>query len=267
MQKFDIEKDYDNFAFARQVLDATDPDLTAFRQRGGKLLMYFGWADPQLNPRMGLEYYEDVVAKMGPSTPEFARLFMVPGMFHCGGGIGTSTFDSTTPLIQWVEEGKAPASIPAARIEKGRRSAHARSALGRKSPGTKARAASMTRRTSSASVPSKLLCSEGVLHSTYRIESSRGLLRSSDMLPYNMPRRSFLLAASATSASSAPAYSLPPSGVDITPPLGSPIYTGTARSIVDPLEARGVILSGSGRPLVIVALDWCEVRNNSYDLW
>ena len=120
MQKFDIDNDYDNAAFAHQVLDATDPDLTAFRQRGGKLLMYFGWADPQLNPRMGVEYYEDVLAKMGPSTQEFARLFMVPGMFHCGGGIGTSTFDSATPLVQWVEEGKAPASLQAARIVNGK---------------------------------------------------------------------------------------------------------------------------------------------------
>jgi len=116
MQKFDLDKDYDHLAFAHQVLDATDPDLTAFRRRGGKLLMYFGWADPQLNPRMGLEYYQDVVAKMGPSTPEFARLFMVPGMFHCGGGIGTSTFDSATPLVNWVEKGEPPAAIPAARI-------------------------------------------------------------------------------------------------------------------------------------------------------
>jgi feruloyl esterase len=118
--KFDVNKDYDHFAFARQVLDATDPDLTAFRQRGGKLLMYFGWADPQLNPRMGLEYYEDVMAKMGPSTPEFARLFMVPGMFHCGGGVGTSTFDSATPVVQWVEKGEAPVAIPAARIVNGK---------------------------------------------------------------------------------------------------------------------------------------------------
>lgn len=117
--KFDLDKDYDHLAFAQEVLDAANPDLTAFRDRGGKLLMYFGWADPQLNPRMGLEYYEDVVAKMGPSTPDFARMFMVPGMFHCGGGIGTSTFDTATPLVQWVEDGKAPASIPAARIVKG----------------------------------------------------------------------------------------------------------------------------------------------------
>jgi len=120
MQKFEFEKNYENLAFAQDVLDATDPDLSAFRQRGGKLLMYFGWADPQLNPRMGLEYYQDVTAKTGPSTPEFARLFMVPGMFHCGGGIGTSTFDSATPLIHWVEGGEAPASIPAARIANGK---------------------------------------------------------------------------------------------------------------------------------------------------
>ena len=120
LQKFDIDKDYDHLAFASHVLDATDPDLTAFRQRGGKLLLYFGWADPQLNPRMGLEYYEDVVAKMGPSTSEFARLFMVPGMFHCGGGIGTSTFDSATPLVRWVEKGEAPGSIAAARMVNGK---------------------------------------------------------------------------------------------------------------------------------------------------
>ena len=119
LQKFDIDKDYDNLAFAQEVLDATDPDLSAFRQRGGKLLMYFGWADPQLNPRMGLEYYEAVSEKMGPSTQEFARLFMVPGMFHCGGGIGTSTFDTATPLVRWVEPGKAPASSLAARVANG----------------------------------------------------------------------------------------------------------------------------------------------------
>lgn len=120
IQKFDIEKDYENFAFASHVLDATDPDLTAFRQRGGKLLMYFGWADPQLNPRVALEYYEEVASKMGPSTADFARLFMVPGMFHCGGGVGTSTFDTATPLVHWVEKGAAPASIAAARVVGGK---------------------------------------------------------------------------------------------------------------------------------------------------
>jgi len=118
--KFDVEKDYEGLAFASHVLDATDTDLTPFRQRGGKLLMYFGWADPQLNPRVAIEYYEEVAAKMGASPSEFARLFMVPGMFHCGGGVGTSTFDTATPLVDWVEKGQAPASIAAARMVGGK---------------------------------------------------------------------------------------------------------------------------------------------------
>lgn len=81
-----------------------------------------------------------------------------------------------------------------------------------------------------------------------------------------MLRRSFLLAASA-----APTFGstlrLATFTADITPPVGSPIYTGSARSVVDPLEARGIVLSGSAKPIIILALDWCEVRNNSYDLW
>ena len=116
ISRFDVDKETANTVFARQILDATDPDLTAFKRRGGKLLMYFGWADPQLNARVGVEYYEDVVSKMGTTTPEFARMFLVPGMFHCGGGIGTGTFDTATPIVQWVEQGKAPDVIQAARI-------------------------------------------------------------------------------------------------------------------------------------------------------
>ena len=86
------------------------------------------------------------------------------------------------------------------------------------------------------------------------------------MPPSKMPRRSFLLAAAATPTFGS-GLRLATVKADITPPVGSPIYTGSARSIVDPLEARGVILSGSAKPIVILALDWCEVRNNSYDLW
>jgi feruloyl esterase len=104
----------------RQILDATDPDLSAFRRHGGKLLMYFGWADPQLNAKMGVEYYEQVVGKMGASTGDFFRLFMVPGMFHCGGGVGTSQFDAATPLLKWTEAGSAPDRIEASRVVSGK---------------------------------------------------------------------------------------------------------------------------------------------------
>ena len=117
--QFDIDKDPPRLEELRQILDATDPDLSAFRKHGGKLLMYYGWADPQLNPRMGVEYYEQVVDKMGPSTNDFFRLFMVPGMFHCSGGVGTSQFDMTTPELKWVEGGTAPARIEARRVSGG----------------------------------------------------------------------------------------------------------------------------------------------------
>jgi Tannase and feruloyl esterase len=73
----------------RNAVDATDPDLSRFKARGGRILSYYGWADPALNPMMGVGYFEAVVKKLGLSTSDFYRLFMVPGMFHCGGGVGT----------------------------------------------------------------------------------------------------------------------------------------------------------------------------------
>jgi len=120
LAKFDLEKDPARLEWIHSVLDATDTDLARFRDRGGKLLMYFGWADPALNPRMGVEYYESVRERMGASTPEFFRLFMIPGMFHCGGGVGTSTFDLLGPLVEWVEKGVAPDRILASRVAQGK---------------------------------------------------------------------------------------------------------------------------------------------------
>jgi tannase/feruloyl esterase len=117
---FNVDADLDKIQWARSVLDATDPDLSRFKARGGKMIGYFGWADPALNPMMGVKYYESVVQALGPSTADFYRLFMVPGMFHCGGGIGTSTFDAVTPVVEWVEKGVAPQSIPASRLVDGK---------------------------------------------------------------------------------------------------------------------------------------------------
>lgn len=70
--------------------------------------MYFGWADAALNPIAGIEYYEKARERFGDSTTGFFRLFMVPGMFHCSGGVGPSVFDKLTPLMNWVEKGVAP---------------------------------------------------------------------------------------------------------------------------------------------------------------
>ncbi|MFN0119597.1 MAG: tannase/feruloyl esterase family alpha/beta hydrolase [Blastocatellia bacterium] len=118
--KFNFDRDPARLEWIHNILDATDTDLTGFKKRNGRLLMYFGWADPALNPRMGVEYYENVMATMGPATRDFFRLFMVPGMFHCGGGVGCSAFDKLTPLMQWVEQGTAPDQLTGARVENGK---------------------------------------------------------------------------------------------------------------------------------------------------
>ena len=101
-------------------MNATDPDLTRFREHGGKILMYMGWADPALNPLMGVEYYESVLSRMGPSAREFFKLYMMPGVFHCSGGVGPACFDPLAQVIPWVEKGKAPGSILAAQMDGGK---------------------------------------------------------------------------------------------------------------------------------------------------
>jgi feruloyl esterase len=117
---FNFDRDLPKLDNIHLILDATDTDLTRFRDRGGKLLMYYGWADPALNPLMGVEYYEAVAQHMGSGTTSFFRLFMAPGMYHCGGGPGPSAFDTLTPLSQWVEQGKAPDSLLASKTDAGK---------------------------------------------------------------------------------------------------------------------------------------------------
>lgn len=112
--------DYDHDAHLlddwSKLADAKNPDLAKFRKHGGKLLMTYGWADTILQPIMGVNYYEQAVAKNGSDTPEFFRLFMAPGMAHCGGGIGPDRHDSMTAIIDWVEKGKAPDSMIASKV-------------------------------------------------------------------------------------------------------------------------------------------------------
>jgi feruloyl esterase len=99
-----------------KLADAKNPDLSKFKKRGGKLLMTYGWADTILQPMMGVNYYEQATAKNGADTPDFFRLFMVPGMAHCGGGIGPDRHDAVTAVINWVEKGTAPSSMVASRV-------------------------------------------------------------------------------------------------------------------------------------------------------
>lgn len=104
---FDYQARPDGLEEFREVVDAIDPDLSALKARGGKILSYFGWADPDINP-LTLINYREQVATLDAGVDDYFRVFLMPGMFHCRGGAGPDRFDAMTPLIDWVEAGVAP---------------------------------------------------------------------------------------------------------------------------------------------------------------
>ncbi|MEY2855421.1 MAG: hypothetical protein RL030_2553 [Pseudomonadota bacterium] len=116
---FDFDRDVSMLDAWGAKANAKSTDLGALRKRGGKIIMTYGWSDQILQPMMGVNYYESVAKRFGAKTGDFVRLFMVPGMTHCAGGIGTDNFDAMTALINWVEKGKAPDSLVAKRIVDG----------------------------------------------------------------------------------------------------------------------------------------------------
>jgi feruloyl esterase len=116
---FNFDRDIPMLAGWGALANAKDPDLSEFRARGGKILMTYGWADSILQPLMGVSYYERAVEVNGPDTPDFFRLFMAPGMAHCGGGIGPDRHDPVTAIIDWVEADEAPDSIIASKVVDG----------------------------------------------------------------------------------------------------------------------------------------------------
>jgi feruloyl esterase len=111
----------------KAILSSVDPNLQPFRQQGGKLIQYVGWADSAISPQSDIDYHKAVTDVMGGSkeTGEFYRLFMVPGMAHCGGGPGANAFgqgangpfpsdpadDILSALDHWVELHVAPEKI------------------------------------------------------------------------------------------------------------------------------------------------------------
>jgi feruloyl esterase len=103
------------------VVNATDPNLKAFRDHGGKIVMYHGWIDQAIAPENSVNYYNSVVKVMGgqDKTQQFLRLFMVPGMMHCAGGVGPNTFDALGAVEQWRENNTPPTKIIATHSTKG----------------------------------------------------------------------------------------------------------------------------------------------------
>jgi feruloyl esterase len=113
---FDLDADVALADRKLGYVHAINPDLTAFRDRGGKLLMYHGWADQLISAENSINYHAAVERKMGGNQDNWYRLFMVPGMGHCRGGDGPNQFNAMGALERWREASEAPVQILATHV-------------------------------------------------------------------------------------------------------------------------------------------------------
>jgi hypothetical protein len=105
---------FDRLQARHRLFDATNPDLAAFNQAGGKLILWHGWSDPHISPLNTIAYHDAVERQMGRATANgFERLYLLPGVYHCEGGEGPSSIDLLTPMLEWVERGVAPQGVVA----------------------------------------------------------------------------------------------------------------------------------------------------------
>jgi feruloyl esterase len=120
---FDFDKDIVRSEEPENVvMNSTDPNLAPFFAHKGKLLMYHGWADPNISPLSTIQYYKSVLDTLGgeKKTSDSVRLFLAPGMGHCGGGEGPNKMDLEGTLDKWVEQGAAPDKIIASHATAGK---------------------------------------------------------------------------------------------------------------------------------------------------
>ena len=115
--KLTVKSFWDTVLPSSTYMAAMDPDLSAFQRGGGKLLLWHGWNDQHISPQGTLAYYDAMRSTMGAKTVDrFAKLYLFPGVAHCGGGEGPNTFDILTPVMAWVESGRQPARIVASNV-------------------------------------------------------------------------------------------------------------------------------------------------------
>jgi hypothetical protein len=116
--KYDVSNTRKDAGLVGTFLNATNPDLDPFKSKGHKLVMWHGWSDPALTALGSIKYYEQVQAR-DPNLREYFRMFLMPGVLHCGGGPGPDTVDWAAIITDWVENGKAPEHIVARKVGPG----------------------------------------------------------------------------------------------------------------------------------------------------
>ncbi|MGH1560811.1 tannase/feruloyl esterase family alpha/beta hydrolase [Caulobacter segnis] len=118
LAQLNLDKDLKAARAIAPTVASDNPDLSAFKAKGGKLILFHGWSDAAITPLATIQYYDAVRARMGTkSTDAFSRLFMVPGMSHCFGGPGPNSFDMLATLDAWVEGGRAPDTVIASKLD------------------------------------------------------------------------------------------------------------------------------------------------------
>jgi feruloyl esterase len=117
---FDLDADLALALKNGGVIEANDPNLAAFKARGGKLLLYHGWADPGPSPANTIDYVSRVERALAGTEENWLRLFLLPGVGHCGGGAGPDQADFVGALERWREAGVAPDRIRASRVNANR---------------------------------------------------------------------------------------------------------------------------------------------------
>ncbi|MFL6617087.1 MAG: tannase/feruloyl esterase family alpha/beta hydrolase, partial [Povalibacter sp.] len=94
-----------------EIVNATSTDVAAFTARGGKLIFFHGMADGIFAPQDTIDYVDALKHEYGSQADGFARLYLVPGMAHCAGGLATDSFDALGAVVNWVEKGEAPNAL------------------------------------------------------------------------------------------------------------------------------------------------------------
>jgi feruloyl esterase len=116
---YDFKNYFRDTRFAASFLDATQTDYSEFKKNKGKMIIYHGWNDPSISAYSTIDHYAAAMQK-DKDLASYVRLFLLPGVLHCGGGVGCDNVDWETVIRAWVEENKAPARIISSKISEGK---------------------------------------------------------------------------------------------------------------------------------------------------